>query len=138
MGFKSFFILGFRFFIHMLAKVAFWRRHPGADRFVANFRADRLAPLTPEERLQLASFMRCTDCGLCEAACPLSSQTPALALSSLAAANWRDLTNHHLIAESAAELERCEECELCELSCPEQIPLRQLAGLVARYGQQTA
>lgn len=135
MGFKSFFILGAYFALHLIRKLAFWRKSGGAKRFLANYAPDGIAPTTREEGEHLVAWLRCTGCGLCEAVCPLDAppmQPEHLTFAQLAQAGWRDLTAHQLIAKSASALGTCEPCRACEAICPERIPLVALAESVAR------
>lgn len=135
MGLKSVFLLGTQFILHFLLKLIPFRRDRGAGRFIENYRDDHLQPLTPAEREMLPGWQRCTNCGLCEAVCPLDSAPldPAgLSFNRLANSAWRDPTAHRLVAASAARLVDCEPCGRCEAICPEEIPLRELARAVAR------
>jgi Na+-translocating ferredoxin:NAD+ oxidoreductase RnfC subunit len=136
-GFKSFFVLGAYFFLHLLRKLAFWRKPSGAARFLANYAADRIAPASREQSEHVVAWLRCTNCGLCEAVCPLDSapmQPEHFTLAHLGYSGWRDLTAHHLIAKSASALAECGPCGACETICPERIPLVALARTVATAG----
>jgi hypothetical protein len=42
------------------------RRHDGIAEFRANYDADGLPPVTPEERSVMVTFQRCIACGLCD------------------------------------------------------------------------
>jgi succinate dehydrogenase/fumarate reductase-like Fe-S protein len=134
LGVRSFFVLGAYFVLHWLRKLVFWRKRGGAARFLENYAPDGIAPTTPEASRQLADWLRCTNCGLCEAVCPLDEpplQTAHLTFAQLAFSGWRDLTAHRLIAKSASALADCAPCQACERICPERIPLVALAESVA-------
>jgi formate hydrogenlyase subunit 6/NADH:ubiquinone oxidoreductase subunit I len=136
MGFKSFFVLGFYFFVHLLKKMFFLYQPGGETRLLENFREDRILPVSAEDRAVLAAWQRCTACGLCQAACPSligTAERPNqwLDINSLIQCQWRDPTAVALVREKARALAECKSCQACEDACPERIPLRALARSMA-------
>jgi len=133
-GLKSIFMLGSQLVLHFLRALWPFGRHRGAGRFLENYRGDFIRPLEPRESEQVTQFDRCTNCGLCEAVCPLdytASDEPGLSPNRLAVSEWRDLTAHRLIQSSARVLADCRACAKCEAVCPARIPILNLAELVA-------
>lgn len=134
MGFKSAILLGTQLLLHLLGLLWPFGRERGAKRFLENYRADHIRPVTTHERELVPLWQRCTNCGLCEAVCPLDTvpgDALGLSFTRLAIAGWRDLSAHRLIQASAKAMEACQPCGDCESACPEEIPLRELARLVA-------
>jgi succinate dehydrogenase/fumarate reductase-like Fe-S protein len=68
------------------AKLPF-RIRPDLDRFLENYRADRLTPMRPEERERLPVLAACIACGLCDAYCPALERAGRLGLPGLGAAH---------------------------------------------------
>jgi ferredoxin len=134
-GFKSFFMLGTRFLVHLLSRIFFFYRPGGTQRFLANFEEDRLRPVAAEIRPLLPAWQRCTNCGLCEAACPLGPDQLGLGRvtpGALASSTWRELTAHRLARTAAQAIANCQGCQACEKICPERVPLLELARFVAQ------
>ena len=134
MGFKSAILLGTQLVLHLLRMLWPFGRERGAKRFIENYRADYIRPVTAHERELFPLWQRCTNCGLCEAVCQLDSAPGdelSLSFTRLASSAWRDMSAHRLIQSSAKALEECRPCGDCEAACPEAIPLRELAKLVA-------
>ncbi|MBN1945379.1 MAG: 4Fe-4S dicluster domain-containing protein [Bradymonadales bacterium] len=134
MGLRSFFLLGFQFFLHLLRRIFFLYRPGGVARFLENYREDHLFPFEVSDRELLPLWQRCTACGLCEAVCPLKEGSPIeqgrLSYLVLASSLWRDTSIRRWAAKDAEILASCSDCDRCEQICPERIPLRALARLV--------
>jgi hypothetical protein len=62
---KALLLLGLSLFVTVLRRV-FGGGLSGIEAFRANYDADGLPPVTPEERAVMASFQRCIACGLCD------------------------------------------------------------------------
>lgn len=134
MGFKSLLLLGTHWILHLVSKLAFWRRHHGLAFFLETYREDNIAPTPEIAAKHLIDWLRCTNCGLCDISCPLQRlpSSDRLSPSQLASFAWRDVTVHRLVATAAQSLASCQECRICEGACPEAIPLIALAAWVAQ------
>ena len=137
MGFKSIFILGWHFVLHMLRRLFFLYRPGGSDRFISNYRPDRILPIAEEYAKLLPIWQRCTGCGFCDMSCPVSGAKidgHAFSIATLAMSGWRDFTALHHCIEIAAVMTDCDRCSACELACPEEIPVKKLARFVTENG----
>lgn len=97
----------------------------GVQRFLENFSAEGLAPLTAPQADLALSLSRCTFCGVCEAVCPRPvDRWPAYA---------RALDQARFAAEDLPAA--CPpECRDCETFCPAHVPLRDIPAFVRRGG----
>lgn len=62
---KAFFLLAWAL-VRTILRRAFERRTEGIAKFRENYDADRLPPVSAEEREELGEFGRCVACGLCD------------------------------------------------------------------------
>ena len=124
------------YFGHHISRL--WRssqEQEGAlDKFLENYRADRILPYSPRERAALPDFQSCVSCGLCSNECVLSSSPGDLLQGNpvdprlLAVAYTRSIPEFW----SAREIiERCKECNLCEEICPTDTPLKGIVRFAA-------
>ena len=137
MGFKSLRILGLQFFVHMFRRLFFLYRPGGSDRFIGNYRPDRILPISEQHAVVLPAWQRCTGCGFCDVVCPVAGTkvgAHTFSIATLAMAGWRDFTALHHCLDVADIMIECEDCEACELACPEDIPLLDLARFVSETG----
>ena len=124
--------LGFYFFRQLLRRVT--ARESGLARFEANYDADRLRPLTPDEREALPSFSGCIACGMCDAVFDAYDRTPRSQFrgpSDLPLAYTRNLPDYDALPPFIAHL-RQGDLEHLERVCPARIPFRRLAVFVER------
>jgi hypothetical protein len=124
--------LGFYFFRQLLRRVT--ARESGLARFEANNNADRLRPLTPDEREALPSFSGCIACGMCDAVFDAYDRTPRSQFrgpSDLPLAYTRNLPDYDALPPFIAHL-RQGDLEHLERVCPARIPFRRLAVFVER------
>ena len=63
-------LLAWHFWKHILLKVTFLYRRGGQNRFVENYREDRVFPVPASVRDRLPEWQACTGCGLCDAYAP--------------------------------------------------------------------
>ncbi len=127
---NAFLFLGYRAVVVHPLKVLFRGKNWGKPAFLGNYAHEGLIPLTAPEREQLTSFMRCIDCGMCDAVCPLVGKLerknfggPSLVALAYARAT-PDLgsvapTLRHLPAD-------CGACDKCVRICPTRVPLKDL------------
>jgi hypothetical protein len=130
--------LGFYFFRQLLRRVT--ARESGLARFEANYDADRLRPLTPDERDALPSFSGCIACGMCDAVFDAYDRTPRGQFrgpSDLPLAYTRNLPDYDALPPFLAEL-RKGDLEHLERVCPARIPFRRLAVFVERRADELA
>jgi hypothetical protein len=62
---KALLLLGLSLFVTVFRRLFGWG-HSGISAFRANYDADGLPPVTPEERVLMVGFQRCIACGLCD------------------------------------------------------------------------
>jgi len=116
------------YFGHHFGRLLPSGRHPsgGLDKFLDNYRADRILPLTPEERAVLPDFQGCVSCGLCTSACVLTAapgkllETAPIDPRAVAVSYARSIPDFWSLR---GVVERCRECSLCEEICPTDTPL---------------
>lgn len=128
--------MGKFYFGHHLGRMWPFGRREKEDalaKFMANYREDRILPLTPEERAAFPGFQACVSCGLCTAECVLTR--PAGEAASEKRLDPRALAVSYARAipefRAARELlETCDACGLCEEVCPTDTPLKRLARFI--------
>ncbi|TVQ98781.1 MAG: hypothetical protein EA398_13070 [Deltaproteobacteria bacterium] len=132
-------LLGWHFLLHWLSKVTFTYRRGGLPRFRENYDPDGLLPLSPEDRALLASWQRCTACGLCEAVCAeagLVVEGGRTGPMELMTAGSRDLSEHPVAARAATgDVPGAEEAAAL---CPMAVPIPEVLGFVRRQADQLA
>ncbi len=111
-------------FLHYLRKLAFWKPRSGLEQFKANYFSEGYLPVSPELRAIAHEPMRCTTCGLCDAACP-EGLSPMRAL--ISRSETSPLTPLHPV-----ERGNCLSCRQCEQACPEDIPIIQYVQLASK------
>jgi hypothetical protein len=104
----------------------------GLALFHDNYDADRLPPVTPDERRALASFSRCIACGRCdlgEAQRIAASRGAYPGLMTIVLASARSMPDSDAAARA---LEHVPDQVLAEKEaiCPTGVPFRELAGFV--------
>jgi len=132
MSFKSLVILGLQFLKHMLLRVLRLHKAGGSTRFLANYADDGITPVDDVFAENVSGWQRCTGCGLCDLACPVTGETvggAAFSIASLARTAWRDTTVAPLVREAAQLFQERGDAEACEAACPEAVPL----GALGRY-----
>lgn len=128
--------LAWRLVLHFLRKLNPFHEGFGIARFKRNYVPEGLPPAT--ERLRAVAFWpgRCTSCAECDPVCPLLVDDAhalfpgpmQLVLSASRAAP------HYADVREAIELlgsETCTECQRCEVACPEDIPILEVAAVMA-------
>lgn len=107
-------------------------RRRGVDAFTANYAADRLPPVAPEERKLLPLLGGCIACGLCdvgEAAQIALSRGAYAGPMDLAIASSRSMPDFDAAAVSLAATSD-EHLARAEAICPTRVPLRVIARFV--------
>jgi succinate dehydrogenase/fumarate reductase-like Fe-S protein len=122
--------LGWHFWKRLVGRL--FDRRPGLARFEENYAADRLQALTAEESDALASFSRCTACGMCDAtftAYDRASRTEFRGPSDLPLAYTRNLPDLDAARAFVSHLEK-GDLEALEQVCPARVPFRRLVRFV--------
>ncbi len=124
--------LGYFFFRQLLRRVT--SRKSGLLQFGENYDADRLRPMTSEDRAQLPSFSGCIACGMCDAVFDAYDRTARGEFrgpSDLPLAYTRNLPDYDALPTFVKHL-RKGDLEALERVCPARIPFRRLAVFVDR------
>lgn len=120
----------------LLRRIGSARR--GLRAFVENYRDDRLVALTPEERLEMASFGRCIACGLCdegEGERMARSGGAYPGVMQIVLASSRNLPDVDAAAR-AIELVPHEVLREKEASCPTLVPISRLVAFIDAKARQ--
>lgn len=134
MGARSLVLLAWHFLRHVLRKVTFTYDRGGSKRFLENYRADGLEPVSEARRPELAAMQSCIACGLCDATC--GTAVPASTLV-FVASGVRDLSTLDASAVDARQL-ACAGCGGCETICPVGVPIRDAVAFVEARAQHSA
>lgn len=127
MGLRSLVLLALHFWKHVLKKVTLTYRRGGSERFVANYRPDRLLPIEPQTRAALRSWQSCTACGICDAV----YAKPGPSVMAIVAAGSRDFSVMPEVAADAARLDDRELLAAAGRACPMGVPIEQVVAYVA-------
>lgn len=138
-GMKALWVLGKQFWIHMFKRLFRLYKPGGRERFLLNFREDRILPLSADTAALVPGWQRCTGCGLCDLVCPILGQPVEghgpFSVSQLVLSGWRDFTAVPLSRGPAELLAGCGECGACESACPERVPIKALAAFVVETAE---
>jgi hypothetical protein len=110
----------------------FVKSRDGIAQFRENYDADRLPPVTPDERLRLQTFGRCIACGLCdrgESGRIAESAGAYRGVMSLMLASSRSMPDFRAAAISFAFVPDQVLAEK-EAICPTEVPMREIARFV--------
>jgi succinate dehydrogenase/fumarate reductase-like Fe-S protein len=102
------------------------------DDFRRSYAADRLPPVTSEERERSAERSRCIACGLCDAGegpAMAGSQGAYAGVMDLMLASSRSMPDHDAALRSFSAVSD-ERLAILEARCPARVPMRQIARLV--------
>jgi len=125
------FLLG-KAFLATIAKRLFGGGMSGLALFEANFEAEHLSKVDPEERSELPSFSRCIACGLCnrgDGARIARSHGAYPGTMSLMLASSRSLPDFAAASEALAWISD-EELAEKERVCPARVPMRRIAAFI--------
>ncbi len=128
---KAILLLAWALFRTVL-RLTFGKKVDGIARFRENYAADRLPPVTPPEREELALFGRCIACGLCdrgEGERIVASGGRYRGVMPLMLAASRSMPDFHAARMSFA----CVPEEVLadkEQLCPTRVPMRKIARFV--------
>ena len=121
--------LGYYFFARLIRRL--FVRERGREKFLAAYAADRLAPLSSDEREALSSFSRCIACGACDVAFDKYAEVPRADLrgpSELPLALSRSLPDHDALLPWLAALSRGDVAALSR-ACPVDVPFERLTAI---------
>jgi len=135
--FRSLFNLGLRMLVHLLA-LPFRRPGDGERRFLENYAAEGLPPLSLGERRLLPALDRCIACGLCNAMCETLAHGPRHLFGGPFAlgASARSMPDFGAFAAHLREEVECADCRRCQTVCPTGVPLYDLALFVRAHGRR--
>ncbi len=134
---KAIFLLGWAL-VRTVFRRIFFKRRDGIAQFVENYAADRLPPVTPEERKKLAEFGRCIACGLCdrgEGERIIASGGNYRGVMSLMLTASRSMPDFDAAASSFAHVSE-EILAEKEAICPTHVPMRQIARFVKEKARE--
>ena len=125
MKLSSFIRFGYYFARQILRRIA--RPHRGLEEFRSNYGADRLLPMTRENRDSLPSFSKCIACGLCDHAIRISGESSPTFLGpqQFALAGTRNLPDYDALLPTIEILQRANLKEL-ERICPVHVPFEKM------------
>lgn len=112
-------LLAFHFWKHILLKVTFLYRAGGEERFVGNYRPDRVLPVPARVRTDLPSWHACNGCGLCDALNP----APEVSVMTLIGSGLRDFTMREDVAAEAQMVLEAGPTSEMEAICPTSVPI---------------
>ena len=124
--------LGYRaFVVHPLKRLLRGDERPGRERFLSNYAAEGLLPISAEERALLRGAERCIRCGLCDAQ-PDAEVTRAFQGPSFIPVAYTRATPH--LRDLGNALREVNEAQLLvgEAVCPTRVPLAALATYLRR------
>ncbi|MCB0416492.1 MAG: hypothetical protein H6617_08200 [Bdellovibrionaceae bacterium] len=132
-------VLAGLFFVHLIKRVLFfWKKKPGLNEFLQNFRGDNITPVGAEERKLFPEFQRCQVCSLCTFSCE------AIA-AGRAPAGFEPKFVLLGFGRSAHESEYffdewlpCLECASCTVECPTHVPVHAMVATVVERRKHVA
>lgn len=119
---------------------ALTKRVTGLAQFHANYAAERLAPISEDERKTLAQFSSCIACGRCdfgEAQRMSESQGEYPGLMQLVLASTRNIPDYDAAARGFTHVPN-EVLRLKVQRCPVRFPFERLASFVQQKNRQQA
>ncbi len=120
-------LLAFHFWKHVLLKVTFLYRAGGEERFVGNYRPDRVLPVPARVRAGLPEWHGCIGCGLCD----VFSPTTDVSVMTLVGAGLRDFTMREDVAREASTVLAAGRVEEMETICPVGVPINDVLRYLA-------
>ena len=129
-------LLGLRaLLLHPLRQLFTPAERKGKRRFLANYAAEALVPMTAQDRTELPRFSGCINCGLCDAVCPLVGRAapedfrgPSL----FALAYSRATPELPHLRRVISALDECGSCHVCQDVCPRAVPLLEIFAFTKR------
>jgi len=124
--------------LRTVVRRTFGKRIDGIARFRENYDADRLPPVSPDEREELCEFGRCIACGLCdrgEAARVAASGGRYRGVMPLMLAASRSMPDFHAAAMSFSHVPD-EVLAEKERICPTRVPMRKIARFVRAKAEE--
>jgi succinate dehydrogenase/fumarate reductase-like Fe-S protein len=116
------------------------RATPGLAAFRSNYAADRLPPVTPDERRLLPTLSGCIACGLCdvgEGVRAAASGGSYVGTMDLMLATSRSMPDYDAAVRSFAQVSDERLAEL-EARCPAAVPMRKVAAFVRAKAAEVA
>lgn len=125
-------LLGYYFWRTLVLR---WLRpQNGLRSFHESYAADRLPPVTAEERRRLHAFSQCIACGMCDAAFAAFPNVDRAAFHGpmdLPLSYTRGMPDYDTLSRYLAQLERGDLARL-ERLCPARIPFRELSAFARK------
>ena len=134
---KAIFLLAWAL-VRTVFRRLFGRNRDGIAQFRKNYDADRLPPVTPDERARLESFGRCIACGLCdrgESERIAESAGAYRGIMSLMLAASRSMPDFHAATISFGFVPD-EILAEKEAICPTHVPMRDIARFVREKARE--
>jgi len=135
----AFFLLAYAFVVTLLGRI-FGRGPRGLALFRANYDADRLPPVTPDERSELETFGGCIACGRCNLGDgPLiaSSKGAFPGTMALMLASSRSMPDYDAGVRGFAYVSD-EVLAEKEALCPTGVPMRRIKAFVQRKADEAS
>jgi Fe-S oxidoreductase len=95
----------------------------GRERFLASYAPEGLVPTRVEDQRIGEEASACIACGLCETACELAPEVPAIRALGLHAAFRLYSKSSVELPWAAAALDACTGCAGCDSVCPTGVPI---------------
>ena len=136
--FRALVLLAFALVVTSLRRLFGRRRQAGIAAFRRNYDADRLPPVSVDERQKLSSFGRCIACGLCdrgEAARIRSAGGAYPGLMQLILSASRSMPDFTAAARGFAHVPEAV-LEEKERICPTFVPFREIARFVREKARE--
>jgi hypothetical protein len=118
--------------IRTVLRRLFRRGRAGISAFRANYDADRLPPVSAEERAELGTFGRCIACGLCDRGEAERIEASGGAYRGVMALMLAASRNMPDFREAALSFSHVPDAVLAEKEriCPTRVPMRRIARFV--------
>jgi hypothetical protein len=118
--------------VRTLLRLLFRRSRQGIAAFRANYDADRLPPVSAEERAELGTFGRCIACGLCDRGEGERIRASEGAYRGVMALMLADSRNMPDFRAAALSFQHVPDSVLAEKEriCPTRVPMRRMARFV--------
>ena len=125
------FHLAMTFFWHLFLKlIFFWRPRVDSEKFLNNFRADGIFPVSPRERQLMPALERCQACSLCTFSCAAVKEGKAPAAFEPKYLMLGPGRSPHESEFFLEEWVPCTECAACTVLCPNDVPIHDMGEII--------